>query len=696
MDNSGTPNWDKVTSDNTFQVSTSGGEKNKIDRTFGVNLKIPNVNPRIVVQKQNESEDRLNDTTFAMYRVKEENDGKIYYLADDDSTEIFLEKDSDGDNKGEASVDGNGGYTYTVDEDSGVITVSEGGTEYKISPAKNAKGETLLDTTRYEKEIDEGGSVIFSYISNGQYYIREIKAPDGYSLNTNEIMAYSTPTANFINAGTADDGISVGRSPGPLIDSLSFMASKGDIDNTLSWIYSNLSISDVSDKFSDVTNDNYKNTWRYITEQYASDFTAHTTKNTVDINGSPDENGRVIIDDGRKAAYLVYQGASEGTIFNYVHNKGRDGSAAPLPYKNRAEMQKRLWTNIGWSYLEIYQDTNYGREYKKDNYEDTQINVGYTELEGENIRHLFANSVFVMVTDKGTGNLEVSKTVNGNGADKNKSFTFTVSLGDNSINGDYGEMTFTDGRAEFTLKDGESKTAEGLPERTSYTVKESDNRGYILTAVGAEGKIKANDTVKAEFTNTKTEHGGGNDEITVKKIWDDDDDKKEKRPDSVMVQLYCDGKAFGEEVELSEENNWMCKWENLDGQCEWTAKEVPVPDGYTSITRTEGNVITITNMLKSDKPDKPGKPLKPNEPDEPDAPREPDTPDTPIDTPDEPNIPTEPDEPIPDEPLDNTPRTGDTSLTSLYLTIMVASFIGMCAVVLTGRLTAKKEYKKRH
>ena len=53
-----------------------------------------------------------------------------------------------------------------------------------------------------------------------------------------------------------------------------------------------------------------------------------------------------------------------------------------------------------------------------------------------------------------TGNLTVSKTISGNAADSTKAFDFTVTLGDTSINGTYGDMSFTNGVATFTLKGG--------------------------------------------------------------------------------------------------------------------------------------------------------------------------------------------------------------------------------------------------
>ena len=109
--------------------------------------------------------------------------------------------------------------------------------------------------------------------------------------------------------------------------------------------------------------------------------------------------------------------------------------------------------------------------------------------------------------DKHYGSLTVSKTVTGDAGDHDKEFHFTVTLSDKSINGTYGEMTFIDGVAAFTLKDGENKTATGLPAGIAYTVTETeaDQDGYTTTAAGETGSIPTNRTATAAFVNNKTE-----------------------------------------------------------------------------------------------------------------------------------------------------------------------------------------------
>lgn len=98
---------------------------------------------------------------------------------------------------------------------------------------------------------------------------------------------------------------------------------------------------------------------------------------------------------------------------------------------------------------------------------------------------------------RNTGDLTVSKTVTGGFGDVNKEFKFTVQLNE-AINGTFGDMTFTQGKAEFTLKHGESKTATGLYEFIGYTVTETDNEGYVVTVNGKVGSIGSGEIYSKE------------------------------------------------------------------------------------------------------------------------------------------------------------------------------------------------------
>lgn len=105
-----------------------------------------------------------------------------------------------------------------------------------------------------------------------------------------------------------------------------------------------------------------------------------------------------------------------------------------------------------------------------------------------------------------TGSLTVKKTVVG--GDSQREFGFAVTLTDRDgepVSGTFGKgknaVTFTDGKATFTLKDGEEKTVAGLPVGARYTVAEDAVKGYTTTAEGAEGTV-TEDGALAAFTNT--------------------------------------------------------------------------------------------------------------------------------------------------------------------------------------------------
>ena len=102
------------------------------------------------------------------------------------------------------------------------------------------------------------------------------------------------------------------------------------------------------------------------------------------------------------------------------------------------------------------------------------------------------------------GNLTVNKKVAGTDGDKNQEFNFKVTLS-KPVNGTYGDMTFTDGVANFTLKHDESKKGVNLPANISYTVVEDDysKDGYTTTSVNSTGTITKDKTTEVSFTNTK-------------------------------------------------------------------------------------------------------------------------------------------------------------------------------------------------
>lgn len=110
-----------------------------------------------------------------------------------------------------------------------------------------------------------------------------------------------------------------------------------------------------------------------------------------------------------------------------------------------------------------------------------------------------------------TGSLTVKKTVVG--GDSQREFGFTVALADGDgepVSGTFGKgehaVTFTDGKATFTLKDGGEKTITGLPVGACYTVTEDAAEGYTTAVNGADGSkaegAVTEDGATVAFTNT--------------------------------------------------------------------------------------------------------------------------------------------------------------------------------------------------
>ena len=132
------------------------------------------------------------------------------------------------------------------------------------------------------------------------------------------------------------------------------------------------------------------------------------------------------------------------------------------------------------------------------------------------------------------GSLTVKKTVVG--GDSQREFGFTVALADGDgepVSGTFGKgehaVTFADGKATFTLKDGGEKAIAGLPVGARYAVTEDAAEGYTTTVNGADGSkaegAVTEDGATVAFTNTYGTATEGRDVSTaglftkMKRMW---------------------------------------------------------------------------------------------------------------------------------------------------------------------------------
>ena len=116
-----------------------------------------------------------------------------------------------------------------------------------------------------------------------------------------------------------------------------------------------------------------------------------------------------------------------------------------------------------------------------------------------------------------------------------------VTLSDTSINGIYGELTFANGVASFSLGHGQSVIAVGLPAGVSYMVSEDVPDGFISSATGQTGLIVQDTVTEAAFVNTVTDSDTPDDLGTPDNSGTPDDPKDSaiKTGDESNMTLYA-------------------------------------------------------------------------------------------------------------------------------------------------------------
>ncbi|WFM79730.1 Cna B-type domain-containing protein [Streptococcus pluranimalium] len=125
----------------------------------------------------------------------------------------------------------------------------------------------------------------------------------------------------------------------------------------------------------------------------------------------------------------------------------------------------------------------------------------------------------------------------------------------------------------------------GQPVAINYTVTEDTVEGYTTEINGYD------------ITNT---YAPGKTSVTVSKVWDDANNQDGKRPATISLQLTADGKASGEVVTLSEDNNWTYTWSDLDQKANkqdivYAVEEAEV-EGYKSkVSAIKDGQIVVTN-----------------------------------------------------------------------------------------------------
>lgn len=414
--------FENVDADNTSRIDADA-EGYAFTRSFGAEIKVPNLINRLFAQKLDESGTLVNGAGFALYKVVQADteNAPVYYVSDK-GINIYLEADADGDNKGIARLHAEEEPVgvYTINAGTGVIEVKIDGSDNTGSNVSDTITPVAVQTTLFADDENnpakEDGTASFTNMDDGYYYLREISAPEGYMLNTTEVMVLVDETAVYANAGTATDGVTVGRGPGYVCKTLSQFASKGQIDNTLSWVYEQLLVSKVSSSFRDVYGALEGTGWNYLKSYTGKGFDAVTELtdisygNKTDTGDSNDEESTGDAGDssGGEAtentgdvpltAHLEYSSDGVGALFNYTINRKwyTDNGQDP------ENVTRRLYTSVGWSYYLLYQDYEYGKGQYADGANYTKLATAQAEgvEEPMEISNLFSRSTFVQVTDR--------------------------------------------------------------------------------------------------------------------------------------------------------------------------------------------------------------------------------------------------------------------------------------------------------
>ena len=162
-------------------------------------------------------------------------------------------------------------------------------------------------------------------------------------------------------------------------------------------------------------------------------------------------------------------------------------------------------------------------------------------------------------------------------------------------NGELSFNTLTEGT--YTLKETKAPANYKLDE-TEHAVVVTYDADKQIYHVTVDGKAVGSKAVPVEIAN---EADIKYIDLEASKVWDDQDNQDGLRPASIQVQLYKDGLATDQVVELSVANDWKGAFENLDAKADgkaitYTVKEVAVPEGYkvTVNDKDKANVV-LTN-----------------------------------------------------------------------------------------------------
>ena len=362
------------------------------------------------------------------------------------------------------------------------------------------------------------GEATFTAIPNGVYYLVETDAPDGYTANATPVKVIVNDTGVYANAGTAEDGISVERGVGRLVNSMAQFASENTVDTTLNQIVAKFYTIETEEPHEGFQ-------WRKI--EGSGDEAAFSPVGDVDYHPA------YSVTENSPPEWYLFETAPGSVAttpvgMHLAHLANHSGGRCDGLYQTTVTLASggpgitAQETDTGWSALLVEQCMLHTRH----------SGTPHTNLTGDNLTDLtalFTGDVTVKVkNDPIVGNLTVQKTVAGNAGETDREWNFTIELKNAGapLSGKFhykGEsiegvdqppndtLTFDSaGKATIRLKHGQKIIIEDIPANVTYTVTEEKADGYVTAPDGGtiRGEIEANKTATAAFTNTKNVYGG--------------------------------------------------------------------------------------------------------------------------------------------------------------------------------------------
>lgn len=484
-----------------------------------------------------------------------------------------------------------------LDQNGNLIT--DGAATFELRPApSDGTYNPSATAAQTRTETTSGGEATFTAIPNGVYYLEETAAPKGYTKNATPVKVIVNDTGVYANAGTEEDGISVERGVGRLVNSMAQFASENTVDTTLNQI--------VAKFYTTETEIHEGFQWRKIIEGSTVDDAAFSPVEGVDYHPAYSVTGT-----SQDAQWYLYGTGPDGAApvgMHLAHLADHSGGRCNGLYQTTVKLAASggpgitaQETDTGWSALLVEQCMRHTRD----------SGTPHTDLTGANLTDLtalFTGDVTVKVkNDPIVGNLAVQKTVAGNAGDTDREWNFTIELKNadgTALSGNFrykGEsivtgvtppqdrpLTFDSaGKATIRLRHGQKITIEGIPANVTYTVTETEagEDGYVTTPGNgtASGKIEVDNTATAAFTNTRDVFQS----LTVKKTVGGADGDKEK-----LWRFTIELKKAGAPLN----GTFHCKGGSFDGVSPPEDGTLVFVDGKADIYLKHGQTIAIENL----------------------------------------------------------------------------------------------------